>query len=249
MEENQEIQEIYINMDDSGKLTKNEKYCVYGGIVFTSLNEKQAFSNKYRSIIKRIKCKYCLNDNKNCSHECPEIKSSLIDDSERRQIINLCKQHKVFSLVVFNDKIYENIMTSKASRGRYMDWTIKMTIKEIIQQLISEKIIDPNKEIKLVINIDQQTTKSNGYYNLQESLYEELAHGIINYNYSSFYSPIIHGKLNLSVYYIDSKKSIAIQAADIIAGTTRKIMYYNELQQTKKERLKKFTWVIKFFPN
>ena len=31
-----EVQEIYINLDDSGKLTRKEKVSVYGGLVFFS---------------------------------------------------------------------------------------------------------------------------------------------------------------------------------------------------------------------
>lgn len=34
-------QEIYINLDDSGKLTNKEEISVYGGIVFISKKEKK----------------------------------------------------------------------------------------------------------------------------------------------------------------------------------------------------------------
>ena len=40
---NIKMQEIYINLDDSGKLTSNELISVYGGIVFTSKKEKDKF--------------------------------------------------------------------------------------------------------------------------------------------------------------------------------------------------------------
>ena len=36
------IQTIYINLDDSGALNDNEKFCVYGGILFFSKEEKEA---------------------------------------------------------------------------------------------------------------------------------------------------------------------------------------------------------------
>ena len=35
-----EVQEIYINLDDSGKLTSKEKISVYGGLVFLSKKRK-----------------------------------------------------------------------------------------------------------------------------------------------------------------------------------------------------------------
>ena len=55
------VQEIYINLDDSGKLTTKEKISVYGGLVFLSKKEKDKFITQYRSIIDSIKCKYCDN--------------------------------------------------------------------------------------------------------------------------------------------------------------------------------------------
>ena len=35
-----EKQEVYINLDDSGKLTKKEHISVYGGLVFLSKKKK-----------------------------------------------------------------------------------------------------------------------------------------------------------------------------------------------------------------
>ena len=46
MNKKEEYQEIYINLDDSGKLTKKEKVSVYAGIVFLSKQEKDKFSTR-----------------------------------------------------------------------------------------------------------------------------------------------------------------------------------------------------------
>ena len=43
MNKKEEYQEIYINLDDSGKLTKKEKVSVNAGIVFLSKQEKGRF--------------------------------------------------------------------------------------------------------------------------------------------------------------------------------------------------------------
>jgi hypothetical protein len=242
------MQEIYIYMDDSGKLTNKEMYCIYSGIIFTSIKEKQDFSNKYRAIIKSIKCKYCKGHIDTCSCDCPEVKSFIIEKSDRRQIINLCKQYKIFSLIINNDHVYPYIMRSKASRGRFVDYTQKIMFKEIIIKLIKEGVIIPTEPIKFVINIDQQTTKTNGYYNLGDGIFEELKHGYENFNYGTYGKPVVYNDLSVDVHYNDSKKSIAIQAADIIAGTTRRIMYYNEPQKKKVDRLGVFNWIFRFFP-
>lgn len=47
-------QEIYINLDDSGKLTSKEHVSVYVGLVFFSKKEKDKFITQYRSIVKDI---------------------------------------------------------------------------------------------------------------------------------------------------------------------------------------------------
>lgn len=79
-----------------------------------------------------------------------------------------------------------------------------------------------NKPIRLIINIDQQSTKSNGYYNLHDGLIEELKYGIVNFNYSSLIKPIIYSDLDILISYQDSGKSYVVQAADLLAGTIRK---------------------------
>ena len=48
---NKNEQVIYINLDDSGKLTRKEKISVYGGLLFFSKKEKDKFITQYRSIM------------------------------------------------------------------------------------------------------------------------------------------------------------------------------------------------------
>ncbi len=93
---------------------------------------------------------------------------------------------------------------------------------KLMKFLISDEKIDPNKPISLIINIDQQSTKSNGYYNLHDGLIEELKYGIVNFNYSSLIKPIIYSNLDILISYQDSSKSYVVQAADLLAGTIRK---------------------------
>ena len=56
--------------------------------------------------------------------------------------------------------------------------------------------------MRLIINIDEQSTKSNGYYNLKDGLTEELLHGISNFNYDIKYKKYIiwkiRNKINIS---------------------------------------------------
>jgi len=231
-----ELQEIYINLDDSGKLTTNEKISVYGGLVFLSKKEKDKFITQYRSIINNIKCDYCKSEE--CDHICPEIKNTNIKIKDKRRVMNYIKKYYVVGLVIKNDMVYDYIMESKAARGRYVDYAIRRMIKEMIKSLIKSNSINPYKPIRLIINIDQQSTKSNGYYNLKEGLMEELKHGIMNYNYSTKINPIVFSDLEIRVTYQESSRSYVVQAADLLAGTIRK----TALKNIKKihEELDKF---------
>ena len=212
-------QKLYIYMDDSGKVNNNENSCVYGGLFFYDTNEISNFLNRYKSLIKKIKCNYCKNNNNECNKDCLEIKGTTkLKNSHRRWIYNLVKKQNNFGIFIMNKKIYSKIMDNKSSRGRFVDYAQKRIIKEIIMYSVKLGKIDINKELELYIKIDQAETKSNGYYNLEESIYEELVNGIINYDYSMVRVPILKSKLRVDVTYYNSKYNYGIQAADMIAN-------------------------------
>lgn len=204
-------------MDDSGKLNKNENSCIFGGIFFYSSKEYMNFINQYKSIIRNIKCQYCYQSKFECNKKCIEIKGTTkIKNSEKRRIFNLIKKEKNFGVFIKNQKIYSPIINNKSSRGRFCDYAQKRIIKEIVTYSITNHLIDPNKSLKLYIKIDQSKTKSNGYYNLENSIFEELAHGITNFDYSIIRPPLIKS-LKVSVKFYNSKYHYGIQSADMIS--------------------------------
>ena len=218
------MQEVYIYMDDSGKLSKNEKCACYGGLVFLSKGEKDKFITQYRGIINKIKCKECRQEENECNNRCPEIKSSKIRNKKmKRWILNYINKYKTFACLIDNKKINDYIINDKSSKGRYLDYAQKMLFKKIFIKLISDNIINPNMPVRLVINIDEQATKSNGYYNLKDSIKEEFIHGIFNYDYGINHDAILFNKFDLSIHYVDSKLNYAVQAADFVAGEARNI--------------------------
>ncbi len=231
MNDQNNVQTIFINIDDSGKLVSGEKISVYGGVVFLSKKEKDKFITQYRSIVNDIKCRYCHCDNTICDkNSCPELKHNNLYKSDIRRIINYIKKYMVVACIINNGKIYEHIINDKASKGRYIDYALRRMIKGIIINLISNKKLNPNNPVKLVLNIDQQSTKSNGYYNLKDGLIEELKYGIVNFNYGKKHSPILYNDLDIKLTYQKSDKSYVVQAADLVAGTVRKktIDFYND---------------------
>ena len=222
---NNKLQTIYINIDDSGKISKKEDFAVYGGIIFLTKSEKDKFITQYRSIVNDIKCHYCPLRNNSCNNNnCPELKHNNLKNKDIRRIINYIKKYILTACIINNEELYDYIINNKASKGRYNDYALRRTIKGIISTLINNHLINPDRPINLIINIDEQSTKSNGYYNLKDGLLEELKYGITNFNYAKTYKPIINSDLSITLTYQKSDKSYVVQAADLIAGTVSKHM-------------------------
>lgn len=210
--------EIFILMDDSGKLNINENSCIFGGLFFYSSFNYMNFINKYKSVINSIKCKYCRQSVNYCNKNCVEIKGTThLNKCDNRRIFNLVKKENNYGVFINNRKVYSSIMNSKSARGRFCDYAQKRIIKEIVLYSIRNKKINPKKPLNLFIKIDNSKSKSNGYYNLYESIYEELVNGIVNFDYSKVYMPILSNKLNLNVKTYNSKYNYGIQSADIIS--------------------------------
>ena len=215
-------QEIYINLDDSGKLTTSESISVYGGIVFFSAKEKDDYMRQYKKINEEIKCFYCKSNVNNCNYKCPEIKNTNIKNKDKRRIMNLIGKYYTIALVIKNNEVYHKIKKDKASKERFIDYTIKRLIVELIKEIIKNGKINSQLSLSLIINIDEQSTKTNGYYNLKDSIKEELKYGITNFNYGMQIKPILSGNLNIKLTYRDSSLNFGIQSADLVAGTVRK---------------------------
>ncbi|MBQ8299479.1 MAG: DUF3800 domain-containing protein [Clostridia bacterium] len=251
------MQEIYIYMDDSGQLTRNnpqQNIFVYGGLYFLSKDESDNFSRQYKSIVNSIKPKYCndfsnddklnekfckTHDSTTCSYKCPELKSSKLSSADRRHLLNFIKKYNTSVVVVNNSKLRDYIFENKASIGRFKDYAIKREVKNIIEKLISENKIDPSKQVKIFLNLDQQTTISNGYYDLEHTIKEELQYGIFNYNYGIMYPPIL-SDVTIKIKYKDSYYSYNIQAADLLVGEIRH-KYYHYLLNNDFELYRKRT--------
>ena len=136
--------------------------------------------------------------------------------------MNLIGKYYTIALVIKNNEVYHKIKKDKASKERFIDYTIKRLIVELIKEIIKNGKINSQLSLSLIINIDEQSTKTNGYYNLKDSIKEELKYGITNFNYGMQIKPILSGNLNIKLTYRDSSLNFGIQSADLVAGTVRK---------------------------
>lgn len=226
-------------MDDSGVLTAKENTFVYGGLFFYSSQEYNEFIIRYKSLINKIKCCYCHNSL--CNKKCPEIKGSLkLSSATRRRIFNLLKKQKCYGVLVNNQKIFKSILNNKLARGRFCEYAQKRIVKEIVYHAIKEKMINEQESLKMEIKIDESNFKSNGYYNLFDSIYEELVHGNINYNYFVTHKALLKNGLELKVKKYNSKNNYGIQSADMIANLIHRKFKQNNLNDLEFITVKLF---------
>ncbi|MEF2663015.1 MAG: DUF3800 domain-containing protein [Bacilli bacterium] len=203
---------LYVSLDDSGKLNKKEKYLVYAGLFFTNKKELERFKAVYKSIRNNIA-------KKDIYQNIDELKGHTLESKDRLRLLRYIYKFNTAGLIVDNSQITKkDILISKNAKGRYRDYVIKLLIKDIIIHLIKEGKLNPHKKLTLIINMDQESSKTNGKYKLDEGIYEELIKGIINYNYGFTSIPILFNELTIKIYSQNSKDSIIIQASDLIAN-------------------------------
>ena len=205
------LKQIYFFLDDSGVLHKNEKsgFFVYAGYVFVGNDTKDSAKRQYKELCRNIK-------EANGYHG--ELKSCFLENKHRRALVKVLSMYDSISCSVNISRVYQKILSEKLARFIYKYYIIKILVKEKINDLINRKIISAHDDIKLFINIDEQHTATNGWYNLKNSIEEELLNGISNFDYGRTYPPILHGNLTLEIQYCDSKNNYLIQASDMIAN-------------------------------
>ena len=211
-------QTIYMAIDDSGNLLQ-DKIMTFGGLIFFNNEELNNFIKEYQNIVETYKPHYKRLLKRNPAIE---LKSCYLKKKHLQIFMNYLAKYELMSICIDTTKVYKNILKNKKSKGRYLDYAIKMMIKNTIKDLIKIKKIENNKELELIIYIDQSSYKSNGLYNLEKSIYQELKYGMTNIRKNSKFKNLINNKLTVKVLFKNSLFSYPVQAADLIAGYTRK---------------------------
>lgn len=205
------MDKIFIFVDDSGKLHKNanDDYFIYAGYIFLNNEEKEKAKRKYRSLNKKIgKSLQRTNELKGCN----------LSKSNKRALFNVMRDCYSFHVMVYIPKVYEDQKTNKKTIVRFQDYALKRIIKRVFEQMIKQELLNPYDDIKLYVNIDQQLTSTDGFYTLDQSIYEELVNGISGFDYSRPRSPIWYGNMDIELKYCESENDYLIQASDILAN-------------------------------
>lgn len=202
---------IYFFFDDSGVFHRNEPsgFFVYAGFVFSCREELDAAKRKYINANKAIKKALGVDY---------ELKAAVLRNKHKRALFNSVAEYGSLSACVELKRIYDYIIDNKKSRCRYKDYVLKLCVKRKLQDLIQMGVVRKSDDIHLFIYIDEQLTATDGYYDLRDSIQEELQHGIVNFNYGIVHEKVFTGQVVVDISYCESKNNYLIQASDILAN-------------------------------
>lgn len=210
---------IYIYVDDSGTLNTHSEgdFFVYAGYYFTTQKERDLALRKYRAVVERLK---------KSIHFRKELKAAHLNRKTKNELFKVLKSFSSFSTRIKISKLNINL-TEKKSRQRYQDYALKRIIKKVICSLIEENKLKNGDGISILLYIDQQPTSTNGFYDLEHSIYEEFHEGVTN-PYYGFIKPILKdSNLTIKIKYRDSKYDYLVQASDILANRVWSSYQYN----------------------
>lgn len=182
---------------------------MYAGFCFISDGDKISAKKRYRSLNTKIKKTKAIDG---------ELKASNIERKHRNALFKVLKDEISFSVSVNLSSVQASVMMDKKSRQRFKDYAIKRVVKNLFKKLIEQGLISKTDDIELFVNIDQQGFATNGLYGLGDGILEELKYGITNFNYGTFYPPILEGKFIVHTKSCVSENDYLIQAADILAN-------------------------------
>ena len=214
-------QKIHLFIDDSGRLEKNSNYFVYAGHCFIGDSPKNKAKGRYKKLVHQIA------EANNFEFE---LKASNLENMNHRSSLYRILQNEIsFDVSMKVSNLKEYILADQKSRQRFKDYAIRRVVKKLFQHLIAQNLIDPNQDIELHINIDQQGFATNGLYGLGDGVFEELHEGIYNFNYGKFYSPILNADFFVYTRSCVSENDYLIQAADILANRVWNSYVHNRL--------------------
>ena len=209
--------DIYIYSDESGVFDKEHNdFFVFAGVILLGEDERDNWSRKYSKIEKTLR------NSKKISHE---LKAYLLTNSEKGKLMRGLNNCLKFCVIIRQKEIHSDIFAHKKSKQRYLDYAFKIAIKQSLNRLIASGNIDPDSVNNIFFYVDEHTTATDGRYELEEALEQELKIGTFNYNYKKFYSPIFPKMNKVKLKYCDSKTTLLVRAADIIAN---KVFYLRE---------------------
>lgn len=218
--------DIFVYSDESGVFDcYHSQYFVFGGVVFLDNKTMESSARRYLSVEQEIR-----QENMIASED--ELKAASLERKNQRRLFRVTNREFRFGVVVEIPKlkIRAQIADDKKSRQRYMDFAYKIAIKRFFSSLIQDGAINPAEVKTIHFFVDQHTTATNGRYELNENLEQELIRGSFNFEWQIFHPPLFPNAKSVTLKYCDSRKVVLIRAADIIANRIYHLAIENTLR-------------------
>lgn len=203
---------IYIYSDESGVFDAvHNDIFVFGGIIALGTENKEILSRKYSAAEKKLRTSKGVDATY-------ELKATHISNGEKDKLFRSLNQCYKFGVVIYQKYVLARIYDSKKDKQRYLDYAYKIGVKRALEQLITDRKIDPQEVERIYFYVDEHTTATNGCYELREGLEQELKNGTYNYRYDVFYPPILPDIKEVCLTFCNSKSKLLVRAADIVAN-------------------------------
>lgn len=221
---------IFVYSDESGVFDKvHNDYYVFGGLIIIGNESKDDWIHKYAKVENTIRK----------IEEIPvptEIKSTSVSNKSKGKIFRSLNNCHKFGCVIYEKEVLSDIWDDKKDKQRYLDYAYKIGVKRAFENLIKNRIINPDEVERLYFDIDEHTTATNGKYELEESLRQEFKRGTYNANFSVYFPPIF---TKLKVCQVDFCNSAApnkklVRASDFIANRIYYLVCTNQWEKLKE---------------
>ena len=223
---------IFIYSDESGVFDCNHNdYFIFAGVICFGKAEKDNTVRKYAHVEDVVR--------KN-SGVTGELKGSNLSNSDKGKIFRSLNNVYKFCVRIKQKELHRNIFENKKHKQRYLDYAYKMVLKRCFETLINSGYLNPDEVEGLYFFVDEQTTATDGLYELKENLLNEFKYGTFNYTWQKVFPPIFPKLANLELSYCNSKKVYLVRAADIICNHC----YHNAIQNKGLIKNIKNTFVL-----
>jgi len=147
-----------------------------------------------------------------------EAKACFLSNGSKAKLFRSLNRFHKFGVIVYQELLKPKIFENKKTKQRYLDYAFKIAVKRKFQNLIRNKIVDPEDVGKLRFYVDEHATATDGRYELREALEQEFKIGTFNWNWNKFHEPIFPSLQSVELAFCDSKIRPLIRAADIVSN-------------------------------
>lgn len=220
---------IFVYADESGVFDKkHEEYFVFGGLIFLTKEERDSQVRRYRSAERSLG---------SGAGRTPkgEIKATTLSNRDKGKLFRSLNSAHKFSVVIHVPDLQDSIFEHKKTKQRYLDYAFKRAVKYALEEFMQSGMIPQDYDGAIEVLMDEHTTATDGRYELREALEQELRIGTHNWDYQTFFPPLLKKLKAVNFIMKDSRNDALIRGSDIVAN---RVYYLMKSGQQDKIRTK-----------